>query len=97
MINTILFIFLDLILAAIAYLLFEGVFIPTKAKAAVYAKLKAKEREELDRRLDLNHYFGAHADDPADSGDPENPFKGLKPADMMKKAIGWKKKKIVLE
>jgi hypothetical protein len=74
MFNSILLLFLDLILLAIAYLLFEGVFIPTKAKAAVYAKLKAKEREELERRMDIEHYFGAKADDPADLGDPNNNY-----------------------
>lgn len=75
MINSILLGILDIILALIAYLLFVGVFIPTAAKNAAYAKLKAKEREELDRKLDLEHYFGAHADDPADMGDKNGVIK----------------------
>lgn len=56
---TILLVILDLILAAIAYLLYTAVFIPQAAKNAAYAKLKAKEKEELERRLDAEHYFGA--------------------------------------
>jgi hypothetical protein len=95
MINTILLLFLDLILGAIAYLLFEGVFIPIKAKAAIYAKLKAKEREELERRMDLEHYFGSHADDPADMADPNNPYKGKNPVEVGKAIIsGFRKKRV---
>lgn len=57
--TTILFLFLDLILAAIAYLLYISLFVPIQKKNAAYAKLKAKEKEELDRKLEVEHYFGA--------------------------------------
>lgn len=53
-----LFIILDLIMAAIAYMLFVGVFAPILKKNAVYAKLKAKERAEIDRQLDVKEYLG---------------------------------------
>ena len=56
---TILLLILDIIMGAIGYLLYISVFIPYQAKNAAYAKLKAKERAELDRRLDVEHYFGA--------------------------------------
>jgi len=46
-------------MAAIAYLLYSAIFVPYQAKTAAYAKLKAKERAELDRKLDAEHYFGA--------------------------------------
>jgi len=51
-------IILDLIMAAIAYMLFVGVFAPMLKKNAVYAKLKAKERAEIDRQLDVKEYLG---------------------------------------
>ena len=51
-------IILDLIMAAIAYMLFVGVFAPILKKNAVYAKLKAKERAEIDRQLDVKEYLG---------------------------------------
>jgi hypothetical protein len=50
---------LDLIMAAIAYLLYTAVFVPHLAKSSAYAKLKAREKAELDRRLEVEHYFGA--------------------------------------
>jgi hypothetical protein len=53
-----LMIILDLILAAIAYMMFVGVFVPILKKNAVYAKLKAKERAEIDRQLDVKEYLG---------------------------------------
>lgn len=53
-----LFIILDIILAAIAYMLFIGVFTPVLKKNAAYAKLKAKERAEIDRQLDIKEYLG---------------------------------------
>lgn len=49
---------LDLILAAIAYMMFVGVFVPILKKNATYAKLKAKERAEIDRQLDVKEYLG---------------------------------------
>jgi hypothetical protein len=45
-------------MAAIAYMLFVGVFAPILKKNAVYAKLKAKERAEIDRQLDVKEYLG---------------------------------------
>lgn len=51
-------IILDLIMAAIAYMIFVGVFAPMLKKNAVYAKLKAKERAEIDRQLDVKEYLG---------------------------------------
>jgi len=51
-------IILDLILAAIAYMLFIAVFVPMLKKNAVYDKLKAKERAEIDRQLDIKEYLG---------------------------------------
>jgi len=60
MTNFLMFI-LVLIMGAIAYLLFIGIFVPQIAKNRLYAKLKAKEREELDIKLDLENYFGVKA------------------------------------
>lgn len=57
--TTILLLILDIIMAAIAYLLYSAVFVPLMAKDAAYNKLKAKERAEIDRKLDAEHYFGA--------------------------------------
>lgn len=57
--TTILLLILDVIMGGIGYLLYTSVFIPYQAKNNAYAKLKAKERAELDRRLDVEHYFGA--------------------------------------
>lgn len=79
-------------MAIIAYLLFVGVFIPTAAKNAAYAKLKAKEREELDRKLEQEHYFGAHADDPADLGDKDGIIKS--PLDHLVEKRVFRTKKI---
>jgi len=45
-------------MAAIAYMIFVGVFAPMLKKNAVYAKLKAKERAEIDRQLDVKEYLG---------------------------------------
>jgi len=58
---TIALIILDLILAAVAYFLYMGVFIPQMAKNALYAKLKAKERAEIDKQLGIQEYFGIKA------------------------------------
>lgn len=58
MFNSILLFILDLILAAVAYFLYIGVFIPQISKNNAYNRLKAKEREELDRKLELERYFG---------------------------------------
>ncbi len=59
-----LFLFLqDVILAAIAYFLYIGVFTPIMKKNALYAKLKAKEKAELDQRLGLQEYFAVKTDD----------------------------------
>jgi hypothetical protein len=49
---------LDLILAAIAYMMFIAIFVPILKKNAVYGKLKAKERAEIDRQLDVQEYLG---------------------------------------
>lgn len=49
---------LDAILAGIAYFLYIGLYIPTMKKNAVYAKLTAKQRAELDVKLGLQEYFG---------------------------------------
>jgi hypothetical protein len=51
-------IILDLILAAIAYMMFTAIFVPILKKNAVYSKLKAKERAEIDRQLDVKEYLG---------------------------------------
>jgi hypothetical protein len=51
-------IILDIILAAIAYMMFTAIFVPILKKNAVYSKLKAKERAEIDRQLDVQEYLG---------------------------------------
>jgi hypothetical protein len=38
--------------------MFVGIFAPMLKKNAVYAKLKAKERAEIDRQLDVKEYLG---------------------------------------
>lgn len=63
-------------MAAIAYLLYISVFIPYQAKTSAYSKLKAKERLELDRRLDIEHYFGAKAEEVSDIKIPIKFVKG---------------------
>lgn len=50
---------MDVILGFIAFMVFAAVYAPHVAKTAAYARLKAKEREELDRKLEVEHYFGA--------------------------------------
>jgi uncharacterized protein YpmB len=61
--TTILLLVLDVIMAAIAYLLYVSVFVPYQSKNAAYAKLKAKEKLELDRKLEVEHYFGVKSMD----------------------------------
>lgn len=51
-------IILDIILACIAYMMFTAIFVPILKKNAVYSKLKAKERAEIDRQLDVQEYLG---------------------------------------
>lgn len=60
--QTLLLFILDLILAAIAYFLYIGVFIPTMQKNKVYDKIKAKERDALDQALGMQEYFGIRMD-----------------------------------
>lgn len=54
---------LDVILGGIAYLLYIAVFIPVIKKNALYGKLKAKQRAELDEKLGLQEYFSVKADE----------------------------------
>lgn len=56
--ETLLLIVLDVILGAVAYFLYISIFIPTMKKNALYAKLTAKQRLELDNKLGLQEYFG---------------------------------------
>lgn len=49
---------LDLIMAAIAFLLFKGVFIPEMKKSKAYEKLSTKKRQELEDKLAVERYFG---------------------------------------
>ena len=74
---TIALVLLDLILAAIAYMVFSAVFIPAMAKKAAFDRLKAKERLELDRRLTVEQYFGVKAVS-EDPGEILIPVKGKK-------------------
>jgi hypothetical protein len=53
----------DVLLGLLAYMIFICWFIPTRARNAFYAKLKAKEVAELDKKLGLNEYFGAKIDE----------------------------------
>lgn len=48
---------LDVILGGIAYFLYIAIFIPAMKKNEFYAKLKAKQRAELDDRIGLQEYF----------------------------------------
>jgi len=57
--TTIALFILDVVLGFIAYMVFSAVFVPHLSKQAAYERLKAKEREELDRQLEVEHYFGA--------------------------------------
>jgi hypothetical protein len=61
--QTILLLILDLILAAIAYFLYLGVFVPILEKNKTYDRLKAKEKAELDRQIDVERYFGCKSVD----------------------------------
>lgn len=61
--TTFLLIILDLILGAIAYFLYISIFIPTLNKNALYAKLKAKQRAELDDKIGLQEYFSVKVDE----------------------------------
>lgn len=54
---------LDVIMAGIAYFLYLGVFVPTMKKNALYAKLKAKQRAELDEKLGLQEYFSVKTEE----------------------------------
>lgn len=62
MTNLFLFI-LDAVLAGIGAMIYLAVFVPEMAKQKAYKKLKAKEREELDRKLDVEEYFGVKSVD----------------------------------
>lgn len=54
---------LDVILGAVAYFLYIAVFIPVIKKNEFYAKLKAKQRLELDEKLGLQEYFAVKTED----------------------------------
>jgi len=56
---TFVLIFLALEFAGFLYMFFIAIFTPELKKSIAYAKLKAKERDELDKRLDVEHYLGA--------------------------------------
>lgn len=56
--TAILLLLLDIIMGAIGFFLYQGIFQPQINKNAAFAKLKAKEREELDRKLNIQNYFG---------------------------------------
>lgn len=56
--QTLLLFIQDVILAAIAYFLYLGVFIPIIKKNAFFAKLNAKEKAEVERKLGIQEYFG---------------------------------------
>jgi len=49
---------LDAIMAAIAFFLFKGVFVPEMKKHAAYEKLSAKKRKELEDKLAVQQIFG---------------------------------------
>jgi hypothetical protein len=82
--TTILLLILDVVMAAIAYLLYMSVFVPLMAKNAAYNKLKAKERAEIDRKLDAEHYFGAKL---------ESETLDIDIAAGLKKGLKWLKKR----
>ena len=55
---TFLLIFLALEFAGFLYMFFIAIFTPELKKSIAYAKLKAKERAEIDRQLDVKEYLG---------------------------------------
>lgn len=54
---------LDLILAAIGGMMYVSIFEPYLKKNAAFAKLKAKEKAELERRLTVEQFFSVKAID----------------------------------
>lgn len=61
--TTFLLLILDAIMGGIAYLLYIAVFIPVMKKNALYSKLKAKQRAELDEKLGLQEYFAVKTEE----------------------------------
>lgn len=56
--NTFLLFILDVVVGAVAYFIYLGVFIPAMKKNELYAKILTKERMELEKKLGLEQYFG---------------------------------------